>query len=128
MNRIGTVVIRIIVISLALGLLVFAQKQSSKPSIQSPSPSSGNTSPTEQTSNKKGRNLVAKLPAGVEGVILGNGQVNIAWGRLGCGLMHIVELRWLAALALLFPVCANARQFYDGNRIELFVLNRGRLG
>ena len=80
MNRIGTVVIRIIVISLALGLLVFAQKQPSKPSIQSPSPSSGNTSPTEQTSNKKGRNLVAKLPAGVEGVILGNGQVKLKPG------------------------------------------------
>jgi len=77
MRRIGTVVIRIFVISLALVLLVFAQKQPATSRTQPTSPSSG---ATEQTPKIKGRNLVKKLPVGIEGVTLEDGFIKLKPG------------------------------------------------
>jgi len=77
MRRIGTVVIRIFVISLALVLLVFAQKQPATSRTQPTSPSSR---ATEQTPKIKGRNLVKKLPAGIEGVTLEDGFIKLKPG------------------------------------------------
>jgi len=79
MKRISIFVISLVVVSLTLALLVFAQKQTQKPSSEKIDQHTGGSG-VQEIAKKKGRNLVKKLPDGVEGVTLEEGKIKLNQG------------------------------------------------
>src|SRR5262249_25634986 len=79
MKRISRLFISLVVVSFALAILVFAQKQTQKPPGGKLDPHSGDSG-NQEIAKKKGKNLVKKLPDGVEGVTLEDGYIKLKPG------------------------------------------------